>query len=172
MRLTGSFFNLLAIGKKGAIIEPGDAELSVPAVWTQGNELPSPLSFVDTTAPNTYSHNNQIQRLQPGVDAGGNTDGFPIAAGVWRLHGYVSIQFTGTVNAASQVSAGITPSAASGAEILASAFLLSTPLNLFYRYDFIVHLIKDGWLFRITGPATIAGDQLAVQHRVMCSRLL
>src|SRR6266567_3872066 len=100
MRFLSSLFNLTAIGKKGAIVDPTDSEFVLPAVYQISSEIPSPIAAVNLTAQTRAdSHFDRAQISQVGVQAAGSQNANEIfSAGLWHIQGTGHVQFAGTVN--------------------------------------------------------------------------
>ncbi|SRR6266581_1833180 len=172
MRLLSSIFQQLASGKKGVILEPGDGELVIPPVLQPITELPGPWTGPAPAGINQQTSTLQIAVTQLGANAGGNTDsGVVLGAGIWRIKGFASIQFSGTVNTGSLVSAGIALPNAVDTLLVESLRLYSSPFTQQIPFDVLIHLISNGTFARISTPATVALDALTVHFLALCSRV-
>jgi hypothetical protein len=176
MRFGNSVFELLAVGKKGSIMEPGDGELQVPAVLQDSCEIPGPLTTANVTTfvglqGNTFPVNDSRVKLGASA-ADGTISLWTLRAGIWRFTGEVVIQFSGTPNTGAT---GLTdwairdpltfstPIATGGINV--SPVTHRIPVNLLF------HVLEDGWLFQIDAPVTVAGDVLIVLARGLMQRI-
>jgi hypothetical protein len=175
VKLPGQYFSLSSVGRKGAILEPGDGELSLPGIIQPVIELPAPYEAIGSAAsaiPRDDTFTLNLSRQQIGVNAGGQTVGAITAgAGLWRWRGQALMQFSGTVNNASAPFLGIIDPDSNTAT-WAAMFLNVQPLNLLWTFDYVFNFIRPGWTIFINFPATVAGDFLNADFRMLCSRLL
>src|SRR5712664_3826589 len=103
MRFGNALFQQLATGKKGAIVEPGDASLFVPAVLQPVIQIPGPFtSFVSPGATiSQQSFHDNVSRQQAGASGGATvTSTVLFGVGLWRIRGNLVFFFSGTANQA------------------------------------------------------------------------
>jgi hypothetical protein len=176
VRFGNASFQLLSVGKKGAIMEQGDAELQVPAILQDSCEIPGPIFTANVTTftglqANTFPVNDSRVKLGASA-ADGTVSAWTLRAGLWRFTGEVVIEFSGTANTSSLGLADwamrdpatfSTPIATGG--INASPITHRIPINLLF------HTPEDGWAFQIDAPVTVAADVLIILARGLMQRV-
>ena len=173
MRLPGGAFLLLPTGKKGAILEPTDAQLVVPAVIQPVVEIPNPL--VTATVPGAGLQESTFTEL---LQDGGNdaivgrttASAFSLRAGLWHIRGQYVMQFSGTTKPfPTQMVLQLFDGTNFQGHI---AVGMANGVNATGLVDLVISTLIDGWLFRVGFGTTVAGDIVRVSFGYIASRLL
>jgi hypothetical protein len=155
-----------ASAARGAILEPGDAELQVPAILQPTIELSSPIDKVLTTigtlaspAQDSFFASNVIQ--QTGAVVGFSNNIAFLDRGGWSIDLSFSAAFTGTTNVSKIVSLDIADPDSVGANIVVLPFFTGAFLTWSHTLRFVFQ--RDGWLLRLSVSTTVAGDNVSAQ---------
>ena len=159
---------------KGAIIEPGDGNLAVPAILQPVLELSSPVDKVFVSPVVAQVEDSFMiydTQTQVGVAGGVNRTIVKFARGAWSFDLTFSGAFTGTTNAAGGDDAIQMFDPDGGAMVL---FVLpritgaqqsaQTKMNVIFQ--------RDGWGFAIVTFATVAADALRILASINARRLV
>jgi hypothetical protein len=173
MRFPNTLFQLLAIGKGGAIMEPADAELRVPNTLQNVLTLPAPL--VIAPGGTTLIESSGIGAAQnfAGVTAAQIAKAAQnFAAGIWELNWNYHQQFTpATLQAANWTSFSLERNDGNFFEIAKASLHANGATDQNGRL--VIHFLDATWTVgvRLNNPLG-AGDALAQSCVVMANRLL
>jgi hypothetical protein len=162
VRFPGGLFQLLATGKKGAIMERTDAQLHVPSVLQDVLELPFPITanLLPSTGVQEGSFGDFITIARAGVQVPTVFQSIgTLAAGVWTIRGMLAFFFTGTTNTASFTFFG--PNTDTSGTTTPSPWIVLTHMNLnsqiIVPFSHTLHLVKPA-IMQVNVPAIVAAD--------------
>jgi hypothetical protein len=152
----------LSTVSRGAMIEPGDTELTVPPVLSMSIELSSPIDkilaapVIGTVADSFLTSFNQTQ---VGAVGGQSLVLCTLERGLWSLDLSFFGGFSGTVNAAKNAALNILDPDAVVGQIINMPFVPPAYWAWQGLYRFLFQ--RDGWQLRLDTSATVAGDNLS-----------
>jgi len=157
VRFSGANFAQFAIGRGGAIVDPGDGELILPPILQPVIELPAPL-FTLRTPTGTINTPTIFQGVSAaaGVSAGFTTTLMTLATGIWHLDLYFRWMFTGTTNFGLVASLDLTDPGAITRSLFYANFFTGTQIS--ESRSLLLNLAEPGWVLSFGRNAQIAGD--------------
>ncbi len=162
MRLPTALHMLLAVGKRGAITEPGDGEIVIPGVYQPVLEIPGPMSvaFMSGTDVRNNTYITEAERVQIGAVAGVTTLPGPfMGVGLWDIRGVLTFQFTGTTDLTKSVEFGLREDTGPTAGVWARYGLITgTFISVHFRH--LLHAMSGNWTPYVITPTTVASDNL------------
>ena len=130
--------------------------------------VPQPLTRVRVATTSEIQNRafiQQNQALSAGATGAGSTNIVTIGRGLWWFIWNWSMQFVGTSNPANVASFDLVDPP--GNVVQLSSMNIFTGTSIVDRGEFWALIETDGWVFRTTHPAVIAGDNLATRGSVV-----
>ena len=165
---------LIAGSSKGAITEPGDAEMELP-----GSIIPIVIAGVPIDETRTADVTAQIDQSFLG-GAGIQVQGVTVAQdlpmqrfgkGMWHIQGRHVFQFSGTPQPNALTSVGLTDKTGLTPAISFISQIAVFATNLIIEVELWLMLREDGTRFRISTPAIIAGDAIHSRFLFLANKL-
>jgi hypothetical protein len=174
MRVPNPRLQRLAGLSKGAIIEPGDGELLIPAVLQPCITLVSPLS-------NNRGIGAQLDdsgALQTGTSINGVVAAFTnqicsVNQGLWEINWFCQAGFRGTSNAANAIELLMTDPASVSESLWSMGLLANSNSEDSGKFTVLLQSAPGGnWSFSWNlKAATVAGDLLTSNVMLMLNRI-
>jgi len=159
---------------KGAIVEPGDGQLLVPAVLQPSIELSSPVDKV-FISPVVQQQEDSFcvydTQTQVGVAGGVQRNIVSMARGAWSFDITFSGMFSGTTNTAGGDD-GIQFDDPDGAAMVLFVLPRISGAQQSAQVKMNVVFQRDGWKFVILTFATVAADNLRITTALNARRLV
>lgn len=175
MRVANPRLLRLATLMKGAIVEEGDGELILSPYTEISSQVQSPINRVFGTAQafptlidDTFAKSDVLNGA--GVAALATTDFATMSKGVWSFEISVAFAFTGTSDVGKSSGLSLIDPDANAYAVPEFAHINGVDHAMFQ----VLHLAlqRDGFFFRLTRGATIAGDFVSIAGAVNGRRLL
>jgi hypothetical protein len=171
MRIPNPRLVRLAGLSRGAIVEPGDGELEIPAVLQPLVEIPSPTAKVLGSGL-TYADSfiTGFNTSATGAQAGATTPIAIFTKGLWRITWTIDAMFTGTSSAVNNSGINIVDPTASVTPLRRLTHI--TGHQIADQGDFVILMQDDGWRLDHVFGVTIAGDFLTNDVCLMSARMM
>jgi hypothetical protein len=174
LRFPLSHFIRLGTGKRGVIIEPGDAEPIVPGIIQPVFVATGPVNVAAIPVGIQDQSWGQAGNIfVVGAGAGSQIQTVTMKAGVWEISGCASFAFNGTVNGvtlAGDVGFSDPGVAANLSVCQAARNPAAYAFAVHFRHK--MHFTEDGWSMYLRTFTTVAGDTLVVMLSMNAQRIL
>jgi len=168
--------SLLARSAQGAIVEPGDGEIDVPATVVPIGTVGTPIdtsAVVDSANIMTMSHFGSANALQLGP-TGAAVNSPRLGRGLWHIRGQWSVSWSGTVGDG-QVTLFLTDvNGVTAAIVISRNWLIRTPFDFTFPLDLSLMVegkATEGVRFTTSVPGGAVGDKLGQSLNYIANKI-